>query len=308
VPLARRPSAAAPGTRGTPAGISVGRSCINGASRWSDRHRAFVAGSCRNAAPNYIKFDNPHCIVALRRGVLRTCVAGMAWPELATEEIREGTAVKSDMDTGSLVEKRLQLAMDPLATAEQLAELTQSGDHSVLLALSQRPDVPREIREKLRSQIGSDSELRATGGAYPRIHPTAIVSSSAQLGWRVTVGAYSIIHEDVIVGDDSIIGSHCEIGCPTPLAEGRPLEIGKGSLIRSHSVFYAGSNFGDQLVTGHRVTVREGTTAGQNLQIGTLSDIQGDCSIGDFVRFHSNVHIGKHSKIGSYVFFPKSTD
>ena len=76
-------------------------------------------------------------------------------------------------------------------------------------------------------------------------------------------------------------------------------------MIRSHSIFYAGSTFGSRLMTGHRVTVREGTIAGENLQIGTLSDIQGDCVIGDYVRFHSNVHIGKESKIGNFVWiFP----
>jgi acetyltransferase-like isoleucine patch superfamily enzyme len=51
--------------------------------------------------------------------------------------------------------------------------------------------------------------------------------------------------------------------------------------------------------------VREKTFAGRNLQIGTLSDIQGHCEIGSFVKFHSNVHIGQHSKIKDYVWiFP----
>lgn len=81
--------------------------------------------------------------------------------------------------------------------------------------------------------------------------------------------------------------------------------IGKSSVIRSHSVFYEGSQFGDKLVTGHRVTVREKTRAGTGFQIGTLGDIQGHCTIGDYVKFHSNVHIGQDSKIGNYVWiFP----
>jgi acetyltransferase-like isoleucine patch superfamily enzyme len=70
-------------------------------------------------------------------------------------------------------------------------------------------------------------------------------------------------------------------------------------------VFYEGSSFGERLVTGHRVTVREGTLAGINLQIGTLGDIQGTCHIGNYVRFHSNVHIGQHSHLGDFVWiFP----
>jgi len=137
------------------------------------------------------------------------------------------------------------------------------------------------------------------------IHPSAVVSPKAKLGKNVSVGPFTIIHDAVEIGDDTSIDSHCEIGYPTPLAAGRPLVIGEESLIRSHSVFYQGSVFGERLVTGHRVTVRENTKAGKNLQIGTISDIQGHCEIGDYVRFHSNVHIGQHSKIGNYVWiFP----
>lgn len=137
------------------------------------------------------------------------------------------------------------------------------------------------------------------------IHPTAIVSPHAQIGADVSIGAFSIVHDRVRIGAGTRIESHCEIGYPTPLAEDAELVIGENSLIRSHSIFYQGSSFGAQLVTGHRVTVREKTHAGLNLQIGTLSDLQGHCRIGDYVRLHSNVHIGQCSRIGDCVWiFP----
>ena len=137
------------------------------------------------------------------------------------------------------------------------------------------------------------------------IHSTAIVSKNAQIGKNVTIGPYSIIHDNTNIGDYTVIEGFCEIGYSTELAKNKLLIIGKNSLIRSHSIFYTGSYFGDNLITGHRVTVRENVHAGLNLQIGTLSDIQGDCEIGDYVRTHSNVHIGKHSRIGSFIWiFP----
>lgn len=137
------------------------------------------------------------------------------------------------------------------------------------------------------------------------IHPTALIDDKAKIGNGVSVGAYTIIHGNVVIGDDTQIGSHCEIGVPSALSGGTPLIIGKSSLVRSHSVFYEGSEFGEKLSTGHRVTVREKTKAGAGFQIGTLSDIQGHCTIGDYVKFHSNVHIGQHSTIGNYVWiFP----
>jgi acetyltransferase-like isoleucine patch superfamily enzyme len=125
------------------------------------------------------------------------------------------------------------------------------------------------------------------------------------LGVNVSVGPFTVIHDDVIVGEGTVIEGHCEIGHPAPLAQGLPLVIGNKSLIRSHSIFYQGSTFGDGLVTGHRVTVREKTTAGHGFQLGTLSDIQGHCEIGNYVRTHSNVHIGQKSKIHDFVWlFP----
>jgi acetyltransferase-like isoleucine patch superfamily enzyme len=137
------------------------------------------------------------------------------------------------------------------------------------------------------------------------IHPTALVSPQAEIHDGVCIEAYSIVHPNVVIGENSTVGSFCEIGYPSTLAEGKALTIGHSSLIRSHSTIYEGSTFGERLTTGHRVTIREKTIAGCNFQVGTLGDIQGDCGIGDYVRFHSNVHIGKHSLIGDFVWiFP----
>lgn len=137
------------------------------------------------------------------------------------------------------------------------------------------------------------------------IHSTAIVSDKAKLGKNISVGAYSIIYDNVELGDNTQIEAFCEIGYPTKLAEDMPLIIESGALVRSHSILYQGSSFGENLTTGHRVTIREKTNAGKNIQIGTLSDIQGDCIFGDYVRLHSNVHIGKTTQVGNYVWiFP----
>jgi acetyltransferase-like isoleucine patch superfamily enzyme len=146
---------------------------------------------------------------------------------------------------------------------------------------------------------GKESQKMAAMAQKPKFEKILSIGS------HCSIGPHATIYYGVKIDSDTTIEGYCEIGYPTPLADGKHLTIGKSSLIRSLSVFYAGSTFGSKLVTGHRVTVREKTVAGENLQIGTLSDIQGDCVIGDYVRFHSNVHIGKKSKIGNFVWlFP----
>ncbi len=150
--------------------------------------------------------------------------------------------------------------------------------------------------------------------------PDAFVSTQAELGEGVEVGPGAIIHADTKIGDHSKIGPYCiigdaptviggdvvieafcEVGHPAVESDGSPLVIGDRSFIRSHSVFYEGSSFGEDLVTGHRVTVRESTRAGRGLQLGTLSDVQGHCTIGDHVRTHSNVHICHEAVIEDFV-------
>jgi len=133
----------------------------------------------------------------------------------------------------------------------------------------------------------------------------AVISPNSKIGKNVTIGNFVTIYDHVEIGDNTIVEAYSELGVQNKFNNGEKLIIGQNSHIRSHSIFYAGSSFGNELVTGHRVTVRERTKAGLNLQIGTLCDIQGDCVIGDYVRFHSNVHIGQKSIVGNYVWiFP----
>lgn len=139
------------------------------------------------------------------------------------------------------------------------------------------------------------------------ISPHAIVSPAAHLGVDVEIGPFSVVHAGVEIGDGSRIGAHCEIGVPGPAGTATvPLVIGAGALIRSHTVVYLGSRIGPCLETGHRVTLREGMRCGEGVRIGTLSDVQGDCEIGDHVRLHSSVFVAKGSVIRRFAWlFPR---
>lgn len=130
------------------------------------------------------------------------------------------------------------------------------------------------------------------------------MSPSAQIGEDCEIGPFTVVGPDVRIGDRTKVGSHCLLGERAGEETG-PLVIGPDSHVRSHSVIYAGSTFGPELETGHRVTLREGLRVGRNLRVGTLSDLQGDATIGDYVRMHSNVHCGKGASIASCVWiFP----
>ena len=143
------------------------------------------------------------------------------------------------------------------------------------------------------------------------IHPTAIVSSKAELGRNVSVGPYSIIGEEVILHDDVSVASHCVI-------EG-PSEFGQGSIFfpfvsagqAPHDVKYHGEK--SWLRAGERNTFREfstlhrGTEGGGNLTvIGShnlfmaQSHVAHDCRIGDHVIFANGASLAGHVLIDDY--------
>src|SRR5262245_48417140 len=128
------------------------------------------------------------------------------------------------------------------------------------------------------------------------VHPTSIVSKSAKLGKGVTIGAGTIVYDNVVIEDNVVIGPGCFIGEPLSsyysggAYQNPELRIGEGSIIRSHSCLYAGSTIGKKFECGNRITIREKTKIGEHTRIGTLCDIQGNLTIGHYVRLHSNVH------------------
>lgn len=134
------------------------------------------------------------------------------------------------------------------------------------------------------------------------------ISPKARIGNNVRIGDNTVIYDNVIIGDDTIICNDCIIGEPLndyyfkEDYQNPETKIGAGSLIRSHTILYAGSEFGDGFSTGHRVTVREKSRFGKNCRLGTVTDIQGYVEFGDYCWLHSNVHIGQQSKIGNFVF------
>lgn len=155
------------------------------------------------------------------------------------------------------------------------------------------------------------------------------IGKNVKLGENVTIMDGVIIGNDVIIEDDvyidygtiirdhvhikhgSFIGARCILNeYLMDFIENRnenthSLVVGRNSVIRSETIIYGENILGDNFQTGHRVTIRENCKFGKNVRIGTLSDIQGYCEIGNYVNIHSNVHIGQKSCIHDFVWiFP----
>jgi acetyltransferase-like isoleucine patch superfamily enzyme len=135
------------------------------------------------------------------------------------------------------------------------------------------------------------------------------ISEKARIGKNVKIGDNTVIYDNVVIGDNTVIANNCIIGEPlnsyySDIENYSNPEtiIGEDSLIRSHAILYAGSKFGKGFSCGHRVTIRENSVFGEYCRLGTLCDIQGYVTLGDYCWLHSNVHIGQQSIIGNFVF------
>lgn len=141
-----------------------------------------------------------------------------------------------------------------------------------------------------------------------RFKSNYLISDSAVIGENVKIGHNAIIHDNVIIGDNSIICENCIIGEPSADSYWNvnyvnpKTFIGSNSLIRSGSIIYADSIFGDFFTTGNMVSIREKSVFGKKCVVGTLSDIQGDVKFGDYCRLNSHVQIASKCTFGHFVF------
>ena len=106
----------------------------------------------------------------------------------------------------------------------------------------------------------------------------------------------SRIYENVVLGDGSTVEDFCIVGAPPRGTRDGELRttIGESSVIRSHTVIYAGNVIGRNFQTGNKVNIRESNRIGNNVSVGTLSVIEHHVEIADNVRIHTQVFVPEY--------------
>jgi acetyltransferase-like isoleucine patch superfamily enzyme len=149
-------------------------------------------------------------------------------------------------------------------------------------------------------------------GNNVRVDAFARIFPGAELAGDVTIGQGAIIYPGVVIESNTTIGPYCVIGEPTGRYYEDPgqhqfaeTSIGQDSIVRSHSVIYEGVAIGRAFQSGHNINVREEATIGTNCSIGTSCYVDARVTIGNFVRFHTNVIVGEKAVIEDFVWvFP----
>lgn len=142
------------------------------------------------------------------------------------------------------------------------------------------------------------------------IHPTAIVSSKAELGVGVTVGPHTIIEDDVVIGDGCEIASSCLIAAGARLGKG--VKVSHAAVIgtQPQDLKFGGektlAKVGDETVIREFVTINRGTkahgesTIGRNCLLMAYTHVAHDCIIGDEVIMANAVNLGGHVEIDEH--------
>ena len=130
------------------------------------------------------------------------------------------------------------------------------------------------------------------------IHPTALVSPTAQLDLNVRIGPFCVIGDNVIIESGTSINSFVHIGNNTHI--GKDCQIFQGSVVGEipQDLKYDGED--TQLIIGDRTRIREFCTINK----GTKAS--GETLVGNDVLLMAYVHIAHDSRIGNNVILANS--
>jgi UDP-N-acetylglucosamine acyltransferase len=164
-----------------------------------------------------------------------------------------------------------------------------------------------------------------------KIHPTAIVSPTAELGEEVSIGPYSVIEGDVIIGSGTEIGAHVYIDRFTrigrnchiyPFAsigtapqdkkfkgEKTQVVIGDENVIREYVTINRGTSggggvttLGDQNLLMAYVHVAHDCHLGNGIIMANLATLAGHVILEDYSILNGLVAIQQFVRIGAYAY------
>lgn len=157
----------------------------------------------------------------------------------------------------------------------------------------------------------ADSSREAALATPPRVHSTAILDATVELGEGVEIGPYSIIGPNVRIGAGTRIGPHVVLERDTVL--GRDCRVHAGAVLGGdpQDLKYGGEAapllIGDRTVIRECATVNRGTEARGRTEIGAdcllmaYSHVAHDCLLGDHVIIANSVNMGGHCELGDWV-------
>jgi len=160
------------------------------------------------------------------------------------------------------------------------------------------------------------------------VHPTAVISPTAELGDGVKIGPYCVvegrsvigagtilkafvsINDFVVIGENCRISEHTAIGCDPQdtgyKGEESWVRVGNNNIIRENVTIHRASGEGKETVVGNDCFIMEGVHLGHNVALGnhvTIANkvgLSGHVTVGDYTVFGGMTGVHQFVRIGNY--------
>ncbi len=143
-----------------------------------------------------------------------------------------------------------------------------------------------------------------------KIHETAIIDPSVELGDGIEIGPYCVIHPGVRLGDGCRLQNHVTLAGPSEIGANNEFFAYTSIGQRSQDLKYAGEptylRIGEGNTFREFCTVNRGTAPGSYTTIGdhgnflAYSHIAHDCTVGNHVIFSNNGTLAGHVTVGDH--------
>ena len=143
------------------------------------------------------------------------------------------------------------------------------------------------------------------------IHPSAVISPTAQLGENIEIGPFCVIEDNVTLGDGCRLHSHVVIHGHSEIGEENEFFPFAAIGIKSQDLKYAGEPtaliVGNRNVFRENVTIHRGTHEELPTRIGSdnfflaYSHVAHDCQIGNKNILSNNASLAGHVEVEDHV-------
>jgi UDP-N-acetylglucosamine acyltransferase len=140
-----------------------------------------------------------------------------------------------------------------------------------------------------------------------RIHPTAVIDATAQIGENCEIGPYCVVGAGVELGPECWLQHHISVSGPSKIGRGNKFFAFSSIGQQTQDLKYAGEPthlvVGDENTFREFVTVHRGTAPGSTTRVGSggnflaYAHIAHDCTIGDNVIFSNNGTVAGHVEV-----------
>lgn len=140
-----------------------------------------------------------------------------------------------------------------------------------------------------------------------RIHPTAVIDATAQIGENCEIGPYCVVGAGVELGPECWLQHHVSVSGPSKIGRGNKFFAFSSIGQQTQDLKYAGEPthlvVGDENTFREFVTVHRGTAPGSTTRVGSSGNflayahIAHDCTIGDNVIFSNNGTVAGHVEV-----------